>query len=237
MEANTFWKDFSDVDVDHFRSDPRVRKIPLYETNVYKEYQDKFAETLGSSRNTCKWRASVTPHNGSHSSEESYNNTLVDVNGFITTAYHIRSNYFYSLYEYTTGKPINSYDHIFEIGGGVGDFSKFVIDNGFKGTYTIIDLPEVMKVSKHNLQGYREEFITDTPGVIPPNSLLVSTWALSEIPIDNRNVHPCVFDGCLITFQREIFGADNGPYFEYWKGYRMPIPWIPWDGGTTFLAN
>ena len=91
-------------------------------------------------------------------------------------------------------------------------------------------------VSKNNLKGYNVNFLNKLPAVIPKNSLLISTWALSEIPLEERTVIQEDFKGGIITYQQQIFGVDNAKYFKDWKGYRLNMPWVPWDGGSYFLS-
>ena len=148
---------------------------------------------------------------------------------------------FFYKYNFLTGKNILDYKHIVELGGGVGDFAKFVINLGYKGSYTIIDLPELFKVQKFNLNGYDVNY-TSKPVINNFDSedvLFISTWALSECPLGWRKE---ILDALkpknwLITYQRNFEGVNNEVYFKNWAGKRLDIPYLWWDGGSEYILK
>jgi len=240
MHPNSFWQDQDFVVDNEWRANPDIVKIPIYETNYYEAYASKFLEVYFSCRATTEFKQSVQhefdfyPIDGNyyrHLSTFMFGDTTV-----LTNPYQLRNTYQYFTFQDVTGNNINTYDHIFEIGGGAGDFAKFILRNGFKGEYSIIDIPSTFKVSKKNLKGYNVNFLNKLPAVIPKNSLLISTWGLSEIPLEERTVIQEDFKGGIIAYQQQIFGVDNAKYFKDWKGCRLNMPWVAWDGGSYFLS-
>jgi hypothetical protein len=115
-----------------------------------------------------------------------------------------------------------------------------VLDCGYEGEYIIVDLPEILRLQRLN---FRDSSVSPTFTEDPPSkakdTLFISTWALSEVPITLRNrvidtVEP---DGWLIATQRQIFDIDNHAYFAGWGGVRQQIPWIRWDGGSYYIMK
>ena len=165
------------------------------------------------------------------------------IGGHVVTApWILKCCHHYSSYERLTGTEINSFERIVEWGGGAGDFARFVFDMGFKGEYVLADLPGTSLISKANLSDkpdfYNVTWTTTPPPSSDKKTLFVSTWALSETPMDLRTevlktVDP---DNWLIIYQREIWGYDNNAYFIPLWGKREEIPWIRWDGGSQLIA-
>ena len=161
----------------------------------------------------------------------------------ITSPWNLKCSHHYSVYERLTRNDITSFDRIVEWGAGSGDFAKFVFKMGFSGEYIIADLPGTSLISQANISenpAFYNVSWTQTP---PPSSdkktLFVSTWALSETPMDLRvevmeTLQP---DNWLIIYQRQIWDYDNTGYFHSWEGEREEIPWIVWDGGSELIAK
>jgi len=232
MTPDNFWRNFNVKDIVYFRENRLVRETPLFDIHTFPEYESIFIRTINSFRNTNIWNSSICPSDKGYI-EKCYD--IINCGGKKTTPGIIRSNYEYFTYLDICNKSINKYEHIFEIGAGCGDFCKFILDNGFTGNYYIIDIPNVIKISSFFLNEYKVNFLNTLPSSIPKNSLLISTWGLSEIPIQNRNINQEKFSGGLIIYQDNIFQNNNTEYFSTWKGYRIPMDFLKWDGGSEFL--
>lgn len=121
------------------------------------------------------------------------------------------------------------YDHIVEIGAGMGESARVLHDAyGIPGKYTIVDLPPILQYSQKNLQGYPIEFTSNFKDVeVTNNTLVISTWGLSEIPLDLREEMMYHFRSCdlFVAFQARIFDIDNRDYFcrHYPTMYRKNI--------------
>jgi hypothetical protein len=133
-----------------------------------------------------------------------------------------------------------------EIGAGYGDMCSVVHDMGFKGKYTIVDIPETQPIQNFylNKQGITPEFSFEDDNVGPAD-LVISTWALSETPVEYREqLMPKIKDSknWLILAQSNIFGFSvNEDYFaNFFKDKNMTqIPLvsdglIKWDGSNNY---
>ncbi len=228
-----------------FRTWDPVRFIPLFELQHWVGYYQGVIDTserlFGESRN--RWIKAMAPRNWGFD-DDYYRLTEVILRlrekEIGTTTYNCKSNHHIETYFQLTGKDVGSYDRIVEFGGGTGDLARLILDCGFEGEYTIVDFPEVSKIQQINFQdSLKKPLLTGEIPLKKQNTLLISTWALSEVPIVLREevmnkVDP---DAWLITTQRNIFDVDNEAYFSNWDGARREIPWIRWDGGSYYIAK
>lgn len=143
-------------------------------------------------------------------------------------------------------EDLSKYKSIVEIGAGYGDMCSVIHAMGFKGKYTIVDIPETQPIQNFylNKQGITPEFSFEDDNVGPAD-LVISTWALSETPIEYREqLMPKIKDSknWLILSQSNIFGFSvNEDYFaNFFKDKNMTqIPLISdglvkWDGGNNY---
>lgn len=141
---------------------------------------------------------------------------------------------------------LTKYDHIVEIGAGMGESARVLHDTfGIPGKYTIVDLPPILQYSQKNLQGYPIEFTTNFKDVeVTGKTLVFSTWGLSEIPLDLREEMMDHFRDCdlFVAFQARIFDVDNRDYFcrhyptKYNKDISIrQIPLHHVDGGNFYM--
>jgi len=246
MELIEFWdncnNDFKEIveDFTAIKENPIIRKIPLFECFYYEEYMEEAFKTLsnlsGEERN--KWLYAMLPSRIGYKDPEVFWDDVVHFNdGNISSKTNIKCNHHYQTYLNFGKKHINQYDRIVEFGAGCGDMAQFILNMGFEGEYVIVDIPSSIKIQKHLLSNYTN--ITYTSDIVhfKPNTLLISTWGLSEAPLDWRskfmvNLMP---EGWLITYQKEFFDIDNSLYFDNWRGQRISIPWIYWDGGSDYI--
>lgn len=141
-----------------------------------------------------------------------------------------------------TGAVIGNVDHVFELGGGYGNFCRLMFALGFSGRYCIFDLPPFSALQDFYLSAVgllkggtngqdrnagdinlttdryqAERFMQRASG---HNSLFVATWSLSEMPISDRawieRSLPS-FRNILLAYQGEFEGVDNYAYFDVVK--------------------
>ena len=238
-----------------FRSWEPNQKVPFYEVYTYPEYiayarMEAQRRFLKSAEEYAKW-FSAMQH--SHWGFQGYDQLYFDcayrlktVRGVCrTSAYNLKANHHYSTYERLAKKRIDRFERIVEWGAGVGDLAKFIIKLGFRGEYTIVDLPGTLLSAKANFaewpQSYRPTFTSEPPPHDGRRTLFVSTWAFSETAMELRDPALEVIkpDNWLIIAQRNIkeWGYNNEEYFKDWEGQREEIPWIDWDGGSFILAK
>ena len=238
-----------------FRSWNPSRCIPLWEMATWPEYVKEATDmynryTFDTDRN--RWCYAMRPRYwGFHNNDRFYEKTWLHLRArdadFLTSTYNTKSNHHLSRYNEITGNNLLAWDRIVEWGGGSGDFAHFVMDLGYEGEYTIVDLPGTLKVAECNFMDSPKNLrptLTDTvPEADGRKTLLVSTWALSETPLETRTevMERLKPDGFLFTYQRGIFGVNNQDYFEEIQrehgGKFEEIPHIRWDGGSAFLCK
>jgi hypothetical protein len=134
-----------------------------------------------------------------------------------------------------TGASLHDSDCIVEFVGGFGSMCRLIQALGFTGTYVIFDLPPILALQRYYLtlhgigtdgSGTRGVRLCDDLAQIATLLLdggfrrvsLVSTWALSEMPMSLRqSIEPFLSDpACdkvLFSYQAAFEGADNRRYF------------------------
>jgi hypothetical protein len=257
VTKNSFWEEqrikisncLNTLPIDTFRGWDPVCSIPLYEVWHWLGYMEGAQKTyfriLGDERVLNKWIRSMSPKTWGFTHER-YMRTLSKIKfpyaGFEldTTTYNLKSNHHIETYQQLTSKNILDYDRIVEFGGGTGDLSKLIFDLGYDGEYCIYDIPEVLEIQKLNFIPYNKKpiFTSNIPKY-SKNTLFISTWGFSEVPLLLRNkfLDSLQPENWLITTQRNIFGINNDLYFDSWDGKRSEIPWIVWDGGSYYIAK
>lgn len=143
---------------------------------------------------------------------------------------------------------LKNYESIVEIGAGYGDMCSVVHALGFKGKYTIVDIPETRPIQEYYLgqQGITPNFSFEDDNVGPAD-LVISTWALSETPLAYREqLMPKIADSknWLILSQAAVFGdAFNFDYFrEFFKDKNVTeTPLVSdglaaWDHGNIYFT-
>jgi len=99
---------------------------------------------------------------------------------------------------------------------------RFCFDVGFKGSYTVLDLPPTCKIQQAYLPNqYPVTWVHDVLDITKqPNTLVIATWSLSEIPYGPRTLicqHLSNLDWVL-TFQSEVMGLYNVGWFPRFFG-------------------
>ena len=137
---------------------------------------------------------------------------------------------------------------VVEIGAGYGDMCSVVHALGFKGEYTIVDIPETQPIQQHYLskQGITPKWSFEDDNVTHAD-LVIATWSLSETPVEYRNILMPKIDkskNWLILAQSEVFGqAVNDDYFNnfFLDKDVEKIPLVSsgldaWDGGNMYYV-
>ncbi|MBW2558592.1 MAG: hypothetical protein JRD69_07165 [Deltaproteobacteria bacterium] len=152
----------------------------------------------------------------------------------IHQAYHLCK------FEEKTRIKINTFNLIFEFGGGYGSMCRLFHNLGFKGKYIILDLPQFAALQRFYLKSTGlpvhtgESFGSACSGVIcisnindlkaaiesstgNQNCLFIATWSMSEAPIGVRDsILEFIrgFDSYLIAYQNYFHEIDNNEYFK-----------------------
>jgi len=152
----------------------------------------------------------------------------------IHQAYHLCK------FEEKTGTNIDTFNFVFEFGGGYGSMCKLFHNLGFKGKYLIFDLPQFSALQRfylkstglpvHNVESFGLassgviciSSINDLKAVIErstgnQNCLFIALWSMSEAPIEVRDsIFELIkgFDSYLIAYQNCFHEIDNNKYFK-----------------------
>lgn len=137
---------------------------------------------------------------------------------------------------------------IVEVGAGYGDMCSVIHALGFKGEYTIVDIPETRPIQEFYLgkQGITPKWSFEDDNVSHAD-LVIATWSLSETPVEYRNVLMPKIDqskNWLILAQSEVFGQKvNDDYFNnfFLDKNVEKIPLVSdglnkWDGGNMYYV-
>lgn len=147
-------------------------------------------------------------------------------------AYHLAQ------FEDFYNKQVNSFNNVFEFGGGYGSMCRLFFNLGFKGRYLIIDLPAFSMLQEYYLGSIGipvlnvDEYVAGKSGVLciseldaietlaetNTDSLFLATWSISEAPLSVRNRvldnYPGSFDAYLFAYQPNFEDVNNTEYFE-----------------------
>ena len=145
-------------------------------------------------------------------------------------------------------KKLKDMESIVEIGAGYGDMCSVVHALGFKGKYTIVDIPETQPIQEFYLgkQDIKPTWSFEDDNVSHAD-LVIATWSLSETPVEYRNKLMPKIDkskNWLILSQSKIFGEEvNNDYFNnfFLDKNVENIPLISngldvWDGGNMYYV-
>lgn len=131
-------------------------------------------------------------------------------------AYHV------ALFENITNLKINSFDTVFEFGGGYGSMCRLFRNLNYKNKYIICDLEEFTSLQKYYLSKLNMscEFLLEkelNSYEFTGKKMFIATWSLSETPENLINYvtnKVSNFDAFLIAFNRTFINGDNPRYFE-----------------------
>ena len=257
-ETTSFWNEVESIvekspPSDTFKTDWVVRSVPLYSWKMMSYDTVYLADVINylqmSNGHTKKICSALRERERGHNQETWENHVftptkhLKDVSVWTIKCFH----HWMTLKNMLGHRLLSSYTHIIEVGGGMGESARVLYDTyGFENKrYTIVDLPSISNYAKRNLEGYPVEFTSDVTTLpIDRNTLVFSTWGLSEISLDLRKQ---ILDHCrkadlFVTFQAKIFDIDNRDYFcrKYPSMYNKSItlreiPLHTIDGGNFYM--
>jgi len=257
-ETPEYWSQVADLakvepPSDNYKFDWIAKKVPLYAKRptafdvLYLQEVSAHFDQLGLLTSNRLARAVKEPMRGH--TPESYADTVFSPTRRLrdVSVWTIKSFHHWLTLKQMSGSNLNDrFDHIVEIGAGIGESARMAFDAfRFKGKYTIVDLPTIIPFSQKNLEGYPVNFTTDYTSIVPTkNTLVFSTWGLSEIELPLReqmldHIDPAFM---FVAFQGSIFGIDNREYFikkyptKYDKSIAVKqIPLHHIDGGNFYL--
>ena len=220
---------------ENYRELVAINSIPLFETQVIPEMVE-LAESDMTKASPDWFKAmrhvsrGFTPGNSDIEQHFVYD---LDPK-FQTNAWNLRSNHHYQTYQRLSGNKINRFNRIVELGGGCGDFCRFVRDMGYDGEYVIWDLPMVSLIQQISLSDVSVSFTHHVPKPAP-RTLFVATWSLSETPLEFREdmVKKLSPNNYLICYQHEFEDLSNTEYFDTWTGSRE----VMYDGLSSYLCQ
>jgi hypothetical protein len=128
----------------------------------------------------------------------------------------------------STGISVNSFEKVFEYGGGYGNLCRITRALGVRCEYAITDLPQFIALQRFYLHGVGVDATLIPFSVCGSwlskadlhNVLFIATWSFSESPIASRQiVAPFLplFGALLIAFQSKFANIDNVAYFNELK--------------------
>ncbi len=254
IEKN-FWKETSDklnANLNHFKNWDVVRQIPIYNHGVLPNYTNKIYEPFVEEVEQMiqpklqTWIELLKEPMRGHT-PESYALATADFPKIQATAWTIKSAHHILTLEEAAKRSILDYEQIVEIGPGIGETARMILDLGFKNPYRAIDLPAVYQISSYYLSDYPNVSFHNDCRSIPsqPKTLVIGTWSFSELSFELRDRIVDYFRGSDFHFlwQRRFYDLDNKPYFETHLPSRLPgyrcmarsIPKLPKDMYFTAL--
>lgn len=158
-------------------------------------------------------------------------------------AYHV------ARFEEQTRERAETFDYVFEFGGGYGSMCRLFHNLGFKGRYLILDLPAFSALQEYYLKSIGVPVITeelfadgvsgvlctsdiDTVGRLigGKKSLFLATWSISESPLSVREKVlgkiADAFDAYLIAYQPKFEDVDNAQYFGQFRLDHQGYSWV-----------
>lgn len=234
-------------DLNDFKNWPEVRLVPLYiERDQVDGYYHEIKDLLPLSPNEKQWEHVLSlgePKLG-HTDQSLLQAEYIFEKKIRTTGFRLKSIHHALTFEALRQKSILDYDLIIEFGAGIGELAYTIFDLGYMGRYAIVDFPEITKISSFYLDNHSEVYsILDDIKEIPPKTLFIATWSLSETDLLFReNVAPRLKGmDQLIVFQEDFYGINNFDFFvNRWASltdsfYRMKNIWFhAHQGGSWY---
>jgi len=155
----------------------------------------------------------------------------------IHMAYHL------ARWEAVTGLRVRQLGSIYEIGAGYGAMCRLIHRLGFSGNYFIYDLPELVQIQAYFLEESGTRGAIRWTNELPKSAdLLLSTWALSEIPEGERDrLITTKANSYLLAYQPSFEDTDNRAWFSAFAASRSSeYGWVSedlahMDGGHRYL--
>ncbi|HEU4367134.1 MAG TPA: hypothetical protein VFV05_02765 [Methylomirabilota bacterium] len=155
-----------------------------------------------------------------------------------TSANTLHLAYHLCRFEEATGVRPETASFVLEFGGGYGGMCSLLHRLGFRGAYTIFDLPEVGALQRFYLRHARVPVVTisaldDLRRVVAARprgpALFIATWSLGETPLALRApllAAVADFDAVLLGYTSRFADIDNRAAFARW---RTELPSLAWQ--------
>jgi len=218
MQTHDFWHQQCvlldrETDLNNFKNWLPVRNIPLYSDSEY--VANFIAENKAMIKvSSCPDRWNTIFAKG----EPTRGHNAVSVKR--AGPFRLKSLHHCLSFEEMRGRLLTDYKAIVEFGAGIGDTAYTILDSGFQGSYHIIDLPSVSRISRFYLQDFKNVFFHEKLeniclSVKSSDILFIATWSLSEIPLTYRNEIATRIQGWdyMILFQKTFKEINNTAYF------------------------
>jgi hypothetical protein len=252
VNDNNYWKvmcevinhDFNTLPKHRFKAWASVMMVPFMT-------RAKLTENIRvvlNAMNEDPFYAEVVKENFVGLTANDFNNIYAAFEDFPTTMNRIQHLAHLIICGYTP-EVLSKMDTIVELGGGIGEMTDIIYKLGFKGKYILYDFPEVGQLQAwyHKQLGYDNVVHTSDLNDLVNADLCIATWSLTEMPLDLRDeVMAKIGDtkNWLVAYSNQIFGFDNAKYiaedfiprFTNHDVETIPLPYMPWDGGTNYLT-
>jgi len=205
-----------------------VRRVPFWysgwaqiELNFLIALQDYYRKA--SPQKQLRLAKGLTEPYLGHTSETYEVSTLpFGVDNFLTGSWPLKCGHHIMKWEQRSGRDITEYDHIIEIGAGLGELPRYCYDIGYTGTYTVLDLAPTCKIQQAYLKGlYPVRWVNEVRQIEKKeNTLVIATWSLSEIDYGTRADICRNLAGLdwFVIFQSNVFQLNNVAWFPKFFG-------------------
>jgi hypothetical protein len=149
------------------------------------------------------------------------------------TANAIHQAYHVYRFQTETGVGIRDFDFILEFGGGYGEMRRVIHELGFRGRYTIFDLPEFTALQRFYLSSHHcgadlQSGMPSLGSASGSRKLFIAAWSFDETPVETRAAWTQLlsgFDGFLLAYQLNFAGIDNQAFFSRWQQNFPRVQW------------
>jgi len=130
-------------------------------------------------------------------------------------------------WEDVTGQRIENLKRIYEFGGGFGALALLTHRLGFKGEYTVYDLPEFALLQRWYLAQYGIAVRHAEAGKIVDADLFVAAYSISETPIEFRDAFMANLKAgsYLFLYSSQFAEYDNAAWFARVMADRPLVNW------------
>ncbi len=222
----------SGLNMDNFKNWDLVRKIPIYNygivdsqvVSIVDPFEEEVIQMLQkkSPEEQKRWASLLKEPFRGHSSKSYLDASVLlfglDPSPVWASQWAVKSAHHLLFFEEVSGLLLKSYDQIVEIGAGIGETARILLDSGFQKPYRVLDLPEIYRISSYYLSDYPNVSFHNQFQTIPREgkTLVIGTWSFSEMPIPERDLLVEYFHGADFHFiwQDLFYEYDNQMYFQ-----------------------
>lgn len=209
-----FQKSLSTEDIHNFLQWSVVKNTMFFENSSVAKFE--LLEILKNSENPSYWLSALT--------ESPVGNPDLMLEMPTTSCNRIHKLHHLWKFEHETGTPLRSFDNFIEIGAGYGLLPALSKALGLTGSWTLIDFEIMHALQKWYLDSNaigNAQFLTPTQVtqsvLTKARSLVISTWALSEMSVGQREHYLECIQGSslLLAFHGGSFDeVDNTLWFS-----------------------